>query len=639
MRKYEKNNLRLPLIFLLCVLFSVCVAGLFEIKSAGAESEGAYGLRFDAYSVTYDISDNCSISVTEDITVKYLGVQSTGFIRDIPVDGAQVRNVKVEKPDGEEAWYDVYYDSSEEGFNDFLCVDIGDPDVRKYNQTERYVLTYTYNITDGSVNSGLLPVNPVFHGGGCEINDVYVTLIAPKGYTGATCYVGIKGSTDTDDSFKVATQSDGRTVITWQREHLDENVGVTFDLRFEEGAIKSYSAFTNYIFVIIGAGILLVLILLIVFVFNKNRLMPVVNYEAPDKMDPLIMGKLIDNKVNGEDVTSLIYYWASKGYIKINLDDKDDPLLIRITRSLPLSCPDYERYMYDNLFKGDDTVKPSRLKHGFYTVVEQTTAMVNKHAKGLYNSTSIGISVLFAVLGAALLGFAPMIIALTQISVKLFMLVPFLILIPALAIYALTETVKYNALKYDKKKVILYSCGIALLCAAVGLIYLLIVPASILSVYEKIILYIISALIFTLSVLVISRTREYTEKLNDVTGFRNFISLAEKPQLEKMLEDDPQFYYNILPYAQVLGVTDKWEEKFADLTVEPPKWLTGDALTTYFEFRIFCGILRSSMGKISSGMISRPSSSGSNGGRGFGGGSGGGGFSGGGFGGGGVRGR
>ena len=46
----------------------------------------------------------------------------------------------------------------------------------------------------------------------------------------------------------------------------------------------------------------------------------------------------------------------------------------------------------------------------------------------------------------------------------------------------------------------------------------------------------------------------FVKQLNEIIGFKNFIKLAEKNQLEKMLEQDPQYYYHILPYAQVLGV-------------------------------------------------------------------------------------
>ena len=44
---------------------------------------------------------------------------------------------------------------------------------------------------------------------------------------------------------------------------------------------------------------------------------------------------------------------------------------------------------------------------------------------------------------------------------------------------------------------------------------------------------------------------------------------------EKSLEENPELYYKILPYAQVLGVTDEWEKKFENILIQPPTWCTG----------------------------------------------------------------
>ena len=60
----------------------------------------------------------------------------------------------------------------------------------------------------------------------------------------------------------------------------------------------------------------------------------VVNITAPDEMDPMKMGKWIDGAVNNEDITSMIYYFANKGYLKIDLTDEDDPKLISLLSRL-----------------------------------------------------------------------------------------------------------------------------------------------------------------------------------------------------------------------------------------------------------------------------------------------------------------
>ena len=121
-------------------------------------------------------------------------------------------------------------------------------------------------------------------------------------------------------------------------------------MSFNDGALSLYSDISAYLYLIPAIAGIVLLIILKLFVFNKNHLTPVVNYEAPNHMDPLMMGKLIDGNVNDEDVTSLIYYWASLGYIKINLDDKNDPTIIRIVQKLPDSSPEHEKIMFHGLF-------------------------------------------------------------------------------------------------------------------------------------------------------------------------------------------------------------------------------------------------------------------------------------------------
>ena len=51
--------------------------------------------------------------------------------------------------------------------------------------------------------------------------------------------------------------------------------------------------------------------------------------------------------------------------------------------------------------------------------------------------------------------------------------------------------------------------------------------------------------------------------------------MVEKDRIEKLVMDNPNVYYDILPYAYVLGISDKWINKFEKYIVEPPVWLVG----------------------------------------------------------------
>lgn len=62
------------------------------------------------------------------------------------------------------------------------------------------------------------------------------------------------------------------------------------------------------------------------------------------------------------------------------------------------------------------------------------------------------------------------------------------------------------------------------------------------------------------------RKTEYGEQItSQIEGFRNFLITAEKPKLEALVEEDPNYFYNILPYTYALSVSKKWIKKFEDI--------------------------------------------------------------------------
>lgn len=591
--------------------------------------EPGYEYEFESYDVEYDISSNCSIAVTEVIKVNYLGRKSTGLLRDIPTNGGvQVKNIKVtgiELLDGATTVpYEVIIDD-----NDFITVDIGSTS-RKTNKSETYCITYDYFISNSVVNGGLLPLNPIGYGNNCEIKSATVKLILPNGYVDAVRYLG--NSDVPDRGFTTSTEN-GKTVLFTSATDLNKLEGITFDITFEKGSIHSYFDFTPYIYIIVVVVLFLALILLKLFVFNKPILTPIVNFEAPDGMDPLMMGKLIDNKVSAEDVTALIFYWADKGYLKIQLDNVNNPTLMRVT-NLPETATKYEQTVFDGLFRGRGAVQTNDLKYVFYKTYEKAKAEINGATKGLHNSVSNGISILFALLGGLIIGLAPMIFGMTAIHSSLTYLNGFFALIPALILYAFSETIKYARFKYKTIKTALFSGLLALGALLSTGIFMLVIPASLLPTLPKFLLCVLSFALAAGSVVLICRTDDYNEKLNHIVGFRSFIIHAEKDRLEALLESDPQYYYHVLPYAQVLNVSDIWKDKFATLTIAPPKWATSTSYNVY-DFVVLNNVINHSMRSLANGMIAKPSSSGKNGG----GGHHHGGRSGGGFGGGGSRGR
>lgn len=62
------------------------------------------------------------------------------------------------------------------------------------------------------------------------------------------------------------------------------------------------------------------------------------------------------------------------------------------------------------------------------------------------------------------------------------------------------------------------------------------------------------------------RKPEYGEAIEPrVDSFREYLLLVEKDQLENMVSKNPTYFYDILPYTYVLGISKKWISKFENI--------------------------------------------------------------------------
>ncbi len=626
-----KKKITAAIVLFAAALFAVLAVFAFSQNKVTARAD-AYSFNISAYDVVYDINTDCSMGVTETITINYSGYASTGFMRDIPIDGnARVQNLTVNEISGGEeisVAYDVYFYSDYDGYN-YITADIGDTS-NKTNTTHTYVLRYDYIVPKQDT---LLALNPIGTNWDCTIANASVTINAPDGFIAEStkCYIGRYGSTNQSE-YTIT----GNTVSV-SCELLSAYNGISFDLYFESGVLTSHFNAAPWIALIVGVIILAALIVIKFASFNNPPLTPVVNFTAPDDMDPLAVGQLIDGQISNEDVTSLIYYWADKGYIKINMQDEKDPVLIRIFQNLPANAPEYQKDMYAAIFARGESVKISSLSMKFYNVIENVKRKATVKKSAMYDGKSITAATIFAVLGGLFMAVTPVALAMIQISSKMLNLAYLLAVVPAIVIFMLTQTVYFFRYKFKTAIMVLLYIAVLLLGGVLVAIYAFCVPYAAFETAPKIIAGGISIVIAMLSVTLIVRTKKYNDQLNGIIGFRNFILYTEKDKLEAMLEEDPQLYYHILPYAQVMGVTDKWEDKFKALTVEPPAWMV-DPFGTYVSFVVINRSLRTSFMMMNRNMASRPPSSGGGPhGGGFSGGFGGG--VGGGFGGGGGRGR
>ena len=135
------------------------------------------------------------------------------------------------------------------------------------------------------------------------------------------------------------------------------------------------------------------------------------------------------------------------------------------------------------------------------------------------------------------------------------------------------------------------------------------------------------------------RTDKCVDWMGRLLGLKEFIETAELDRLKAMAEENPEWFYNVLPYTYVFGLSDVFAKRLETLAIPAPQWYVSSSPDyRTWNYYMFSRQMSKSMQHVTSTLTkvdpgSASGGSGSSGG--YSGGSSSGGFSGGGFGGGG----
>ena len=600
-----------------------------------ASAAGAYDYTVERYTVEMDVSKSCVIDVEETITAYFTGSNSHGIIRDFSLGGGVTYSDFSAKCDS--ADFSPYFKTDEEGVLSYY--------LRGSSRVTGSTRTYTisYKIHARPIN-GALPLDVLGYGMQSQISDFSATVRLPKGYRGVDTFSGREGASSNLMGVMVDVNKDGESTVLTIPSCSVDGYGITLNVQFESGSISGSFDFSLLYAFLAGFAVLALAVAVKLVVCKQPVLVQPVNLSAPEEMDPLLMGKIIDGKVDGEDLGALIFYLASEGYIKIDLTENDeDPTLLLTEKHLPSDAPTHVQTFYDGLFpwqredgveRRRQSVRVSQLKNKFYTTAERVKKEVTPAAGQLYQKKgNICLGILAAVT-VLLFGLMGLLMGVSAIGVTYLNIAAFITSAIAFAVCAAASRVAVERqFKWKKSRQILLVVGGLLLSGVVAL-FSVAFPSASYSIAAGAVLIVFAALSGVIAGSCLVRTDMYNDRLGQILGFKNFIAFTEKDKIKFMLKEDPELYYRILPYAQVLGVTDAWTDKFEGLDLTPPKWCSYTAGDLVFDFIVWNSLFRAMGRGLAQNMISRPSTHGN----GFGGGGHFGGFGGGGFGGGGMRG-
>ena len=642
-RRY--NNIRsfVAVVIFFALFIFMCVAiGTNGFKSVGcATNSNPYDnvyvdnyMRISDLSVTIDASaGDRSMRIKEEYTFE-IDVRSHGFYRDIAVNsGEKIRDLKVYNA----AHFYNEYKLSTEG-RGILRVRVGHENYTVSGRGLKCTIEYTLITPVHAQYKDALVINAIGHGWNCEILNAHVKVKLPCDTSDTPQYYYGKWGEDTNAADKIGGSPEGgKSEYEITLSDISAYNGLTLYYFLPKGALSHYTDL-DYLYVLIaGLALVGVAVILKLTIFKNKPLTPITNYHPPKHsgasmpMDPVDMGYLIDNKCQGSDVTSLIFYFASQGYINViepgSEDNYSDSFKLEKLRDLPAGLPSWQHDFFNKLFERGDTVIASELTGRAYTAVSAVQTKIKARYKGkLYDTKSKAASVVTGVL-TALFATLSVLLSCLRVGAGFMNWLGLVSVLPVVFTGAVGTLVVYNRHKMRSKKRALSLIGYIALGIVSSLLLLAVTYSVASTLAFRLLLTAFVALCSIIAPLLLKRTDYYDEELNEVLGFKDFLMTAEKDRLEKLLEENPQYYYDVLPYANVLGVSDIWQNKFKELTVQPPSYYRGN---TVFNVFVFNSYYSSSYRTYSEATVFRPSSSSHSGG-----GFGGGGHSGGGFGGGG----
>ena len=630
--QYSKGHVRAAV---LAVIGLIIMMLLVAVQPVSATDNTMYATE---YNVDVEVSEDNSYEFHEFLNI-YYSTPHHGIYRYIPTQGVQLSGVKVPGYD-----YETYRESG------YLVVKIGSG---SYTLTGENPYDIYYKIAmwdDENQEKDMMLVNLIPTDWETDIGSSTCTITLPKkaDLSKAQVFSGPYGTDGNEDGVTMKTGDDGRT-ITVTAQDLPAHHGVTVTLELPQGYWVGAPVFGQMnpmdmlLFLLgpIGAFLLW-------YMFGRDdHMTKTLEFYPPEGLTPGEIGYIIDGKVDKGDIIANIVYLADKGYITIEQVSRKEFMFEAVQEPGP-DEPRYIKTIWNGLFLNNrKRVSSSKLGVGFgrkYESAGEQLAKMFQGSKSLYNDTSLAARV-----GCTLAALMPAGAFCIWASASGSQTMMFGFVWAAMHIVGVTWLMcsVYDHIRSSSKvKTVLKSlAAIWFFFAGVGILPFTAESFDYLSEPKKVAvagLLVLGTLVcMFFAVIAIAKKGDYTRLLGRILGFKDFIRTAELDKINELIEEDPEYFYHIIPYAYVFGLTNKWIKKFEDIPIITPKWVRMRSGTfDSFDYYMMGRMMSDCSASVSSNIVI-PSSGGSGGGwsSGSGGGSswsGGGGFSGGGFSGGGI---
>ena len=385
-------------------------------------------------------------------------------------------------------------------------------------------------------------------------------------------YIGQYGS-EADDTMASWELNGGGKNIRIHEEDLDKGVGITVLARLPEGYWVGVEDDQGTKTAATGLPALLALILggLWARFGRRQSIVETVEFHPPEGVTPAEIGLIIDGVLDKKDMVSMFVYFAQKGYMKIEEVSKREFVFTKL-QDIDLEEKPFAVRLFDGLFNDGDEVHTDNMSEDFaYSYKAACETLQDDYGDVTPTTTKL----MQLISGFALYAFA-LVIPLMGMSYMLRGDISiFVSVITALIAIFLTGRLR-KSYRYRMTGRKIGSRMLRIVLWIIDIAALLVTAYGVSNAFDSVIVGAIYFLGFGacqyFNVCCDRLTDKAAEHMGKILGLKNFIQTAEIDRIEALVEDDPEYFYSVLPYAYVMGLTNKWIKKFENINVTVPDW-------------------------------------------------------------------
>ncbi|MBQ7977008.1 MAG: DUF2207 domain-containing protein [Clostridia bacterium] len=564
------------LFIIICAVLFVFALGLviaFVVNSSSSK-EVDDGYKITTYSTEVSVLNDNTAYVTERISARFYESGRHGIVRALPKqtthDGLTF-SLDYTEIEVNGAKFEQYEQ------NGNICLKMGDAS-KTLNVDEPYAYTINYRLHFG-VNRAL------------NYDFFYIDFIKNWNTTVSNASITVDFNRDIDNFYKnsVVYYSSQAGLIKIKPILSGNIINFEFDGTINPFEALSLNAYfnddffadkINNTFDIVALVVCLIILVALILIFalcrSRHKVEKVQANSVPKGINSAEAGCIIDTFVDNRDVASLIVYWASNG--NINIIERSEFGLIFLEKVKELAnAKDYENDLFAKIFADKDKVEI----HSLNSMIGECVKSCKRKIAKQNDRTNFEGKALKAMWWLALLPiiglFVASISAMRFSGLTIEFLVSFLLIFFATGVTCALINIRRKCFYYGRKKFLIFSI-IALILITGVLVSVLCLGYEIMNLSFFAQVFASVNLLIACSLILLNQF--YSERgailVSRLIGFKKYIETEEKGALEAKVNENPQLFFQVLPYAYVLGVSEIWCKKFENAIVSQQNGYVSD---------------------------------------------------------------